>query len=396
MASFNRQRCHVAILFLLLSSAIGSPSGDLKTLRSQYLARRVESGTEANITSTTTLANPVEITTTETAYQTENSTLAYPTTTIQPSPDNPMPEMPQESQKSRNGEQQKQLNNIYRSGNKTNLPYQPDVSHTHRPGSKGNAPRESPPHGPNWATSTQTPVTAEADAEQSIVSEGNEIFRAEDLLTPLPRIAYFLARLMSMSMQNLDTAFGGTVRNLSPVVQYAHSFRTTLLQISQKLNNAFLVSLTNADQIKMHSLFVPSKVKEVAGYLEKFENSSRIIEFLYLPLKNLKETSDLTLNLSSQIAKEFGELVYLVDELAKFLISSKSDKEQQLKIASTEINSRNNEKNKIEQEILIIENEIEHLKGQTRLDEKSFYDTIDALKHLQEDKSQCYWKHKGI
>ncbi|XP_046633527.1 uncharacterized protein LOC124312960 isoform X2 [Daphnia pulicaria] len=390
MASFNRQRCHVAILFLLLSSAIGSPSGDLKTLRSQYLARRVESGTEANITSTTTLANPVEITTTETAYQTENSTLAYPTTTIQPSPDNPMPEMPQESQKSRNGEQQKQLNNIYRSGNKTNLPYQPDVSHTHRPGSKGNAPRESPPHGPNWATSTQTPVTAE-DAEQSIVSEGNEIFRAEDLLTPLPRIAYFLARLMSMSMQNLDTAFGGTVRNLSPVVQYAHSFRTTLLQISQKLNNAFLVSLTNADQIKMHSLFVPSKVKEVAGYLEKFENSSRIIEFLYLPLKNLKETSDLTLNLSSQIAKEFGELVYLVDELAKFLISSKSDKEQQLKIASTEINSRNNEKNKIEQEILIIENEIEHLKGQTRLDEKSFYDTIDALKHLQEDKSQCYW-----
>lgn len=163
-------------------------------MRSQYLARRVESGTEANITSTTTLANPVEITSefivitapvryvhgefnyffslaTETAYQTDTSTLAYPTTTIQPSPDNPMPEMPQESQKSRNGEQQKQLNNIFRSGNKTNLPYQQDVSHTHRPGSKGNAPRESPPHGPNWATSTPTPVTAEGSNILSVIAK---------------------------------------------------------------------------------------------------------------------------------------------------------------------------------------------------------------------------------
>ncbi|EFX85172.1 hypothetical protein DAPPUDRAFT_300342 [Daphnia pulex] len=394
MASFNRQRCHVAILFLLLSSAIGSPSGDLKTLRSQYLARKVESGTEANITSTTTLANPVEITTTETAYQTETSTLAYPTTTIQPSPDNPMPEMPQESQKSRNGEQKKQLNNIYRSGNKTNLPYQQDVSHTHRPGSKGNAPRESPPHGPNEATSTPTPVIAEADAEQSIGSEGNEIFRAEDLLTPLPRIAYFLAQLMSMSMQNLDTAFRGTVRNLSPVVQYTHSFRTTLLQISQKLNNFFLVSLTNADQIKMHSLFVPSKVKEVAGYLEKFENSSRIIEFIYLPLKNLKETSDQTLNLSSQIASEFGELVYLVNELTKFHTSSKSDKEQQLKITSADIQSRYVKKKEIEEEIVLIEHEIENWRKQKQRDEAEFNNTMDALKDLQDrqaDKSGCYW-----
>ncbi|XP_046461571.1 uncharacterized protein LOC124207962 isoform X2 [Daphnia pulex] len=392
MASFNRQSCHVAILFLLLSSAIGSPSGDLKTLRSQYLARRVESGTEANITSTTTLANPVEITTTETAYQTETSTLAYPTTTIQPSPDNPMSEMPQESQKSRNGEQQKQLNNIYRSGNKTNLPYQQDVSHTHRPGSKGNAPRESPPHGPNWATSTPTPVTAE-DAEQSIGSEGNEIFRAEDLLTPLPRIAYFLTRLMSMSMQNLDSAFRGTVRNPSPVVQYTHSFRTTLLQISQKLNNAFLVSLTNADQIKMHSLFVPSKVKEVAGYLEKFKNSSRIIEFIYLPLKNLKETSDQTLNLSSQIASEFGELVYLVDELTKFHTSSKSDKEQQLKTTSAEIQSRYVRKKKIEEEIVFIRHEIENWRRKKQRDEAEFNNTMDALKDLHSEKTNCDWAY---
>lgn len=192
-------------------------------------------------------------------------------------------------------------------------------------------------------------------------------------------------------MQNLDTAFRGTVRHLSPVAQYADSFRTTLLKISQKLNNAFLVSLANADQIKMHSLFVPSKVKEATGYLEKFKNSSRIIEFIYLPLKNLKETADQTFNLSSQIADKFRELVYLVNELTKSHSSSKSDKAQQLNFVSTKVNLKNTEKNQIEQEILIIENEIEHLKGQTRLDEKAFYDTIDALKHLQEDKTQCYW-----
>ncbi len=198
-------------------------------------------------------------------------------------------------------------------------------------------------------------------------------------------------------MQNLDTAFRGTVRNLSPVAQYAHSFRTTLLQISQKLNNAFLVSLTNADQIKMHSLFVPSKVKEAAGYLEKLGNSSRIIEFIYLPLKNLKETSDQTLNLSSQIASEFGELVYLVDELTKFHISSKSDKEQQLNSVSPEINLRNNEKEKIEKDIRIIENDIENLKRQKQNDEADFNNKMDDLNNLKEDKSQCYWVwYQGI
>ncbi|XP_046634562.1 uncharacterized protein LOC124313797 [Daphnia pulicaria] len=392
MASFNRQRCHVAILFLLLSSAIGSPSGE--SLREINARKKLQFNNEAHITSTTTpAANPLDETTTETTNQNETSIFVSPTinTTLETLSDNPISETTQETQKSVNGEQQKQLN-ISHSGNNTRLPYQRNTSITNRPRSPtGTAPRESAlERRLNVATSTPTTVNAK-EAEESVTSEGNGTFRAEDLLTPLPGIAYFFAQLMSMSLQNLDTAFRGTVRNLSPVAQYAHSFRTTLLQISQKLNNAFLVSRTNADQIKMHSLFVPSKVKEAAGYLEKLGNSSRIIKFIYLPLKNLKETSDQTLNLSSQIAGKFGELVYLVDELSKIHTSSKSDKEEQLNFVSTEINLKNTEKNKIERDLTFIENEIENLKKQTRLDEKAFYDTIDALNHLKEDKSQCYW-----
>ena len=194
-------------------------------------------------------------------------------------------------------------------------------------------------------------------------------------------------------MQNLDTAFRGTLENRSAVTQYSHSLRTTLLQISQKLNNAFLVSRTNADQIKMHSLFVPSKVKEVAGYLQKFENSSRMMEFLYLPLKNLKETCDQTFNLSSQISNEFGELVQLVDELTRSHNSSKSDKEQQLKITSAEMQSRLIEIRKIEGDIYFIENEIENWKRQKQSDEAAFNYAWDELKHLQTDQSNCYWTY---
>ncbi len=143
----------------------------------------------------------------------------------------------------------------------------------------------------------------------------------------------------------------------------------------------------------MHSFIVPSKVKEVTGYLGKF---NRMTEFLYLPLKNLKETTDQTFNLSSQIANYFGELNQLVDEVIKSHNSSKSNKEQQVRNTTTELNRENEEKKRTETEILFKEKEIENLKRQKQMDEEEFNKAMDNLNYLQNreyDESQCYWRY---
>ncbi len=194
-------------------------------------------------------------------------------------------------------------------------------------------------------------------------------------------------------MQNLERTFRGTLTNESPIVQYGQSFHTTLLQISQKLSNTFQNSIINVQRIKMHSLILPSKVKEVTGYLGKF---NRMAELLYLPLKNLKETTDQTFNLSSQIANYFGELNQLVDEVIKSHNSSKSNKEQQVRNTTSELHRENEEKKRTQTEILLKEKEIENLKRQKKLDEEEFNKAMDNLNYLQNresDESQCYWAY---
>lgn len=231
--------------------------------------------------------------------------------------------------------------------------------------------------------------------EESIGSkrDGNGI--AEDLLIPVPRSIFVLANLMKISTQSLDTAFRGTVRNQLPILRYGHSFRTTMLKISQKLSNAFLVSSANADKIKMLCLFVPHRVKDATKFLRKMGNFSEMVDYLYLPLRNLKETTDQAFNLSSQIASQFGELVQLVDEVSMVQISSKLNNEQRKKNVSTELNLEKPKKKAMELEIIAIENNIRDLKRQQLLDEAAFNEALDSLKLLQAreaDESKCYWK----
>jgi hypothetical protein len=232
--------------------------------------------------------------------------------------------------------------------------------------------------------------------EESIGSkrDGNGI--AEDLLIPVPRSIFVLANLMKISIQSLDTAFRGTVRNQLPILRYGHSFRTTMLKISQKLSNAFSVSSTNADKIKMLCLFVPRRVKDAKKFLGKMGNFSEMVDYLYLPLRNLKETTDQTFNLSSQIDSQFGELVQLVDEVSMVQISSKLNNEQRIKNVSTELNLEKPKKKAMELEIIAIEKDIKDLKGQQLLDEAAFNRALNSLKLLQTreaDESTCYWKY---
>jgi predicted RNase H-like nuclease (RuvC/YqgF family) len=110
----------------------------------------------------------------------------------------------------------------------------------------------------------------------------------------------------------------------------------------------------------------------------------------------LKETTDQTFNLSSQIANHFGELVQLVDEVIQSHNFSKSTKEQQVRNTTTELNQEKQEKKRTETEILLKEKEIENLKRQKKLDEEEFNKAMDNLNYLQNresDESQCYWAY---
>jgi hypothetical protein len=235
--------------------------------------------------------------------------------------------------------------------------------------------------------------------EESIGSkrDGNGI--AEDLLISVPRSIFVLANLMKISIQSLDTAFRGTVRNQLPILRYGHSFRTTMLKISQKLSNAFSVSSTNADKIKMLCLFVPRRVKDAKKFLGKMGNFSEMVDYLYLPLRNLKETTDQTFNLSSQIDSQFGELVQLVDEVSIVQISSKLNNEQRKKNVSIELNLEKPKKKAMELEIIAIEKDIKDLKGQQLLDEAAFNRALNSLKLLQTreaDESTSCLKYKPL
>lgn len=205
-----------------------------------------------------------------------------------------------------------------------------------------------------------------------------------------------LAKLMTLSMTQLDTAFrGNSQRNPPPTsIQYDQSFRTTLLQISQKLSAAFFLASTNSEKIESSLLDAPEKVKSAFNYLKKFKNSNRNAYFLLLPLNSLKETTDKTFDLSSQIVSQFSGLVQLTDAVIETVNSSKTEKEVQREAVIANLQSTQTEKTKIENELINIEKEINILKGEVRLHKtkvEAAIEELEQLKFKEKDESKCYW-----
>jgi copper chaperone CopZ len=200
---------------------------------------------------------------------------------------------------------------------------------------------------------------------------------------------------MTSSMTQLDTAFrGNSQRNSSISIQYNQSFRTTILQISQKLSDAFFLASTNSEKIESILLDAPEKVGAALGYLKKFKNSSRNANFFELSLKRLKENTDQTFNLSSQIVSQFSELVRLTYEVLETVNASKTEKEEQRRDVIAKLQSTQTDKIKIEKELNNIEKEIKNLKGEVRLIKakvEAATEDWNQLKMKEEDKSKCYW-----
>lgn len=223
-------------------------------------------------------------------------------------------------------------------------------------------------------------------------------WRTENLLVPAPRTVSLLAQLMALSTKNIDTAFRGSSsskRNQqSTSIQYTQSFRTTLVQISHKLSNAFFLASKNSEMIELSLLTAPGKAREAFSYLKRFKNSTRFAKYLVLPLKSLKDTTDKTYDLSSQTVKQFLELVQLVREVNEIVDFSKTEKEQQKGAVLIELQSTQNEKNETESELLIIRKDVEKLKDQLQLHKVQLdlaKTDFEQLKVDLNDMSRCYW-----
>ncbi|XP_046633585.1 uncharacterized protein LOC124312992 isoform X2 [Daphnia pulicaria] len=249
----------------------------------------------------------------------------------------------------------------------------------------------------NTTLASSSPIsdTSETAGSKAPLEAEHVAWHTEDLLFPAPKSVHLLAQLMALSMSQIDTAFrGSSQRNQSVSIQYNKSFRTTMLQISQKLNNALLLASTNSETIATSLLNAPGKLEEAFNYLKKFKNSSRNANFLILPLKSLKDTTDQTINLSSQVVSQLSGLVRLADEIIEAVDSSKTEKEQQREAVFARLQSTQTEKSKIENKTFVIEKVIEQLKREVRLHKMDSEIVIEDLKNLRSkanDESRCYW-----
>ncbi|XP_046633582.1 uncharacterized protein LOC124312989 [Daphnia pulicaria] len=249
----------------------------------------------------------------------------------------------------------------------------------------------------NTTLSTSSPIsnTGTAGSEAPLEAREHVAWHTEDLLVPTPKSVHLLAQLMALSMSQIDTAFrGSSQRSQSVSIQYNKSFRTTMQQISQKLNNALSQASTNSETIVTSLLNAPEKLEEAFNYLKKFKNSSRNANFLVLPLKSLKDTSDQTINLSNQVVSQLSGLVRLADEIIETVDSSKTEKVQQREAVLAKLQSAQTDKSIIENETFVIEKEIEQLKREVRLHKMDVEIAIEDLKNLRSkanDEFRCYW-----
>ena len=129
-----------------------------------------------------------------------------------------------------------------------------------------------------------------------------------ELVIATPNIITQLARLISAPMQQLDTAFRPSTAMAkedvsSPLIEYPHSFRATLLQISQRLSDAFRKANTNVKEIGASIATMNTTVQRL--------NPSRSSHPASLSLSKLRNSTETNYQLANQVVAEFKRVANL-------------------------------------------------------------------------------------
>ena len=207
-------------------------------------------------------------------------------------------------------------------------------------------------------------------------------------MNPVPVVIAQLARLVSASMKQLDSAFRHPttitgVPSTSPLIEYSHSFRTTLLQLSQRLSGVLRTANSNAGKISMLAKSSTSNIDNIQRYVARYyQNSSRLFDLISLPLNRLRKSSEENTDLAGQVVAEFEGVANLTRAVVDTVVASRQVKENH---SSNTFDSMS----QLEEDISSENQTIQELKKQARLHEDTFNEYLNQLlSSLENIKSQ--------
>lgn len=147
-------------------------------------------------------------------------------------------------------------------------------------------------------------------------------------LTPIPKCLGVLATLLMTAGQTDD--FSLSYENKAPIggyryMQNPHSFRQTLLQISQGSYEAFLTAHSNMNKIRLSMKTIPDYLKMAINILVT-GNTTLIQQQIQPPLEIVKTSIEDNLAWSSEMVDRFDKLSNLTDEIRLAAVASSKDR----------------------------------------------------------------------
>ncbi|KAJ8007850.1 hypothetical protein DPEC_G00098470 [Dallia pectoralis] len=144
----------------------------------------------------------------------------------------------------------------------------------------------------------------------------------EEYLTPAPMSIAFLGELVFISSkQDFSIKAGGPIGGFK-FLKYPDSFRACLLQVCNSGWTAFNEAHKNMDQIRLHTLNVPSYIKTAVSIL--IQNDDNLVQNL-LPdtLDSINNISASCVVLAESVEKKFAYVTDLISEFLETCTSAK-------------------------------------------------------------------------
>ena len=189
-------------------------------------------------------------------------------------------------------------------------------------------------------------------------------------MNPAPAVIAQLAHLVSASMKQLDSAFRHSmtsgVPSTSPLIEYSQSFRTTLLQASQRLHDALRTANYNADKISILAKSSTSNVDNVQRYVARYQKTPNLLfDLIAAPLNRLSESSIENGRLARQVVAGFEGVANLTRAIVDTVATSRQVKENRS-------NHTDDSMRQLETDISSQNRTIQQLRNETKKHEETF------------------------
>ncbi|KAG7324570.1 hypothetical protein KOW79_012586 [Hemibagrus wyckioides] len=145
----------------------------------------------------------------------------------------------------------------------------------------------------------------------------------EEYLTPIPLSIAIMAELACLSSNSDFSINKNPPKDGYKYIRHPDSFCACLMQVCNSGWWAFNEAHKNMDQIRLHTLNVPTFMKNVVKIL--FEGSNNIIQ-AHLPdqLENIHVIADECLQLANSTERRFADVINIIQELLEVCIKARN------------------------------------------------------------------------